>query len=80
MCEEYLEFDITRQKNRSKQQLSADLERILYICLYLATRIVLAGLLVFYQPRNKQAVSFGNRLDKSSLVRACPLSNKFPMG
>ena len=59
---------------------SADLERILYACPYLATRIVLAGLLVFYQPRNKQAVSFGNRLDKSSLVRACPLSNIIPMG
>ena len=51
--EEFLGFEIPGQKHRSKQQLSADLERILYTCLYLATRIVLAGLLVFYQPRNK---------------------------
>ena len=78
--EEYLEFEITGQKYRSKQQLFADLERILYTCLYLATRIVLAGLLVFYQPWNKQTVSLGNRLDKSSFTRACPLSNIIPMG
>ncbi len=51
--EEYLEFVLKDKKHRSKQQLSADLERILYTCPYLATRIVLAGLLVFYQPRNK---------------------------
>ena len=66
--------------NRSKQQLSADLERILYTSPYPATRIVLADLLVFYQPGNKQAVNLGNRLDKSSLARACPLSNIIPMG
>lgn len=48
--EEYLEFDITGQKYRSKQQFSANLERILYTCLNLATRIVLAGFFVFYQP------------------------------
>ena len=66
--------------NRSKQQLFADLERILYTCPYLATRIVLAGLLVFYQPRNIQAVSLGNRLDKHITARACPLSNIIPMG
>ena len=78
--EEFLDFEIPGQKHRSKQQLSADWERILYTCLYLATRIVLAGLLVFYQPRNKSAVSLGNRLDKSSFTRACPLSNIIPMG
>ena len=53
VCEEYLEFKITGQKYRSKQQFFADLERILYTSPYPATRIVLAGLLVFYQPRNK---------------------------
>ena len=66
--------------NRSKQQLFADLERILYTCPYFATRIVLTDLLVFYQPGNKQTVNLGNRLDKSSLARACPLSNIIPMG
>jgi hypothetical protein len=45
--------EITGQKYRSKQQLSADLERILYTGLYPATRIDLADLLVFYQPWNK---------------------------
>ena len=29
---------------------------------------------------NKHTVRFENRLDKSSLVRACPLSNNIPMG
>ena len=51
--EEFLEFEIPGQKHRSKQQLFADLERILYTSPYLAIRIVLAGLFVFYQPRNK---------------------------
>ena len=80
VCEEYLEFKFTGQKIAPSNSYSADLERILYACPYLATRIVLAGLLVFYQPRNKQAVSLGNRLDKSSHVRACPLSYIIPMG
>ena len=32
-------------------------------------------------PKNdKHTVNFGNRLDKSSLARACPLSNIIPMG
>ena len=78
--EEFLGFEIPGQKHRSKQQLFVDLERILYTCPYLATRIVLTDLLVFYQPGNKQTVSLGNRLDKSSLVRTCPLSNIIPMG
>ena len=45
--EEFLEFEIPGQKHCSKQQLFADLERILYTSPYPATRIVLAGLLVF---------------------------------
>ena len=37
-------------------KFSADLEWILYTCLYFATRVVLAGLLVFYQPRDKSII------------------------
>ena len=55
VCEKYLEFENTWIKNIApSNSYSTDLERVLYTCLYLATRIVLAGLLVFYQPRNKQ--------------------------
>ena len=69
--EEYLEFGNSRTKKIApSNSFSADLERILYTYFYLATRIVLADLLVFYQPGNKQTVSLGNRLDKSSLARA----------
>ena len=48
VCDEYLEFGNNRTKNIApSNSYSADLERILYTCPYPATRIVLAGLLVF---------------------------------
>ena len=47
-----------RSKNiiAPSNSFSADLERILYTCLYFATRIILAGVLVFYQPRDKSII------------------------